>query len=284
LLVKIVLTEQSLFLPQAPDFLEGLRILFFSDMHTLGYRNREKQLKQLMTQGCDLLLCGGDSCYEPTVNFWQSSEQNNNQKSPSGKERSFWQPKVDKALTVWRKLLEGFDCPLGTYVVQGNHDPNIFMRELNQLPVTVLSNECRQLELAGGGRFNLCGINCAGRTQADVVRTLLNVEPGLFTLGVCHYPEKIEALAAGGVDLILCGHTHGGQICLPGGKPLCTHSQTGQKYVAGLERIGASLTYTTRGLGATFAPLRLFCPAEIVRLTLRRGEYERSTNRVVKIV
>lgn len=280
-MVKI--SEITLFLPQVPRLLQGLRILFFSDMHTLGFGTREEKLRQVMAQGCDILLCGGDCCYEPTLKFWKSSEQNDRRRSGSANKSSFWQSKVNVALAVWRRLLEDFNCPLGVYVVQGNHDPNIFMRELDQLPVTVLDNQSRQVELTGGGRFNLCGLNCGSSSRADVAHALLNVQTDLFTLGLCHYPEKVEALAAGGVDLILCGHTHGGQICLPGGRALLTHSQTGQKYIVGLERIGPSVIYITRGLGASFIQRRAFCPAEIVRITLHRGEYESGGTQEVTI-
>ena len=278
------LSEITLFLPQVPQFLQGLRILFFSDMHTRGFGKREKQLKEFMTQPCDMLLCCGDSCFEPTLRFWKSGEQNNRPKSLTDKEHSFWQPKTDKALAVWKKLLEGFDCGLGVYAVQGNHDPQAFIVELTRMPVTVLSNECKQIELPGGGKFNLCGISCASRTQGDVPQALLGIQPGLFTLGICHFPEKAEALALAGVDLILCGHTHGGQICLPTGKALMTHSQIGQKYVSGLTRIGQSVVYTTRGMGATFVPVRLFCPAEVVRITLHQGSYEQSNIKTIKTI
>ena len=179
---------------------------------------------------------------------------------------------TEKAITVWQKFLADFTCPLGVYMVQGNHDSGEFLDEMEKMGVTVLANACQPVKLPHGGRLNLCGIRGLGRRTADIPETLSHMEPDIFTIGLCHYPEMAEALAAGGVDLILTGHTHGGQLCLPGGRSIITHSQTGRRYSKGLEQLGDSYVYTVRGVGTTFIPIRMFCPPEVARITLRRGE------------
>jgi len=254
------LTEIALYLPQLPPFLDSLAIVHFSDLHTRRLGPNERRLARLIQRGCDLATCSGDSCWDNWYGF----------SSP---------PDVAAAVTVFRHLLAAADRPAALFAVQGNHDPKRFMDRLADLGVGVLANETRRIELPGRGPFNLSGIRCARRKNADICRTLLQADPGLFTICICHYPELAEALAAGGVDLILTGHTHGGQICLPGRRPMVTHSRVGRRYSSGLSRIGPAAVYTTRGIGYSIAPVRLFCPPEAVHLTLRRGDPAETTIR-----
>lgn len=163
-------------------------------------------------------------------------------------------------------------CRYGVFAIQGNHDPDEFMDALVELGVKVLANETQQLEVKGG-YLNLCGLRGHGRKTADIPTAVQGLDGESFSIAAIHYPEMAEAVAAAGVDLILAGHTHGGQICLPNGRAVITHSRTGLKYASGLERLGESYVYTCRGIGTTVVPLRIFCRPEIVRITLRRGEH-----------
>jgi uncharacterized protein len=272
----VELTEITLHLPQLPDSLENLCLLHIGDLHARRFGRHEQQLCTVLRQECDLLLCTGDSCHQVRWSNPLYDSKHGRKPMPPG---LYWREWVfpahtAEALDVWKKFLKDVHCPLGVYCVQGNHDPDEFMRDLPAQGVAVLNNEARQITLANGGRFNLAGVQCFGRATADLPRTLLQLEPKLFTIALCHYPEMAEALAGAGVDLILAGHTHGGQICLPNRKPLASHSRTGGKYVMGLERIFESWVYTTRGLGRSTLPLRLFCPPEITRFTLHCGPLE----------
>jgi len=150
------------------------------------------------------------------------------------------------------------------------------MAELPLLGVTVLNNQTRQL-VRGNCLFNILGLRGYGRAAIDIPHALLQTDPLLFTLALSHYPEATESLAAAGVDLILLGHTHGGQLRLPNGRPLTTHTYTGIKYAVGLERINHSYSYTHRGTGYTMFPMRIFCPAEVVRITLHQGDFARTS-------
>lgn len=270
------LTEISLYMPQLPQFLENLRILHFSDMHTRRYGHNEKRLHQLLRQGCDLLTCSGDWCYPAKVYLWDRDRDPSRNHEIRRKRKAAL---MTQALHVCRQLQDDFTCPLGFYSVQGNHDSTKFMKQIAELGATVLNNESQEIELPGRGRFNLCGVRCNGRPSADITATLLKLNGDLFTVGLCHYPEMAEALIAGGVDLVLAGHTHGGQLCLPTGRPILTHSRTGTKYLAGLQRLGNSFIYTTRGVGSTWIRFRICCPAEITRLTLHRGDHDQTTVR-----
>ena len=268
------LTEISLCLPHLPQSLDGLRIVQFSDLHSRKWGPREQVVREIIRQGCDLAVCTGDICWHMGIKsiFFGGTDDRKDSPAIAAQRQARSRALVNAACDVMGRLLDGCRPPLGTWAVQGNHDTDELMAALGQLPMKVLANQTVKIETANSGCFNLCGVCCAQRRAADIPATLVQADPSLFTLCLCHYPEMAEALAAGGVDLILAGHTHGGQICLPNGRPLITHSRTGSKYFRGIERIGQSLIYTTAGVGHSVAPGRLFCPAEVARLTLHQGE------------
>jgi predicted MPP superfamily phosphohydrolase len=87
-----------------------------------------------------------------------------------------------------------------------------------------------------------------------------------FDVFLFHTPDLVEDVSHCGVDLYLCGHTHGGQLCLPGGIPIVTGSLLGRRFARGRVELGATTIYTARGLGfeGLGAPrARLFCRPEI---------------------
>jgi len=276
------LTEISLYLPQLPEYLEGLRILQVGDLHTHGYQRKERSLRKVIEQGGDILAFTGDFCWQGQISNPFSPSQRPYQVGIT-KHGLVLAPKWKQALAVCRRLMESVHFSLGTYAVQGNHDSDDLLSHLQNQGVVPLRNETRQVATKGGETFNICGLNCASRSNLDLPKTVLGIEPDRFTIGMCHYPEMAEPLAQAGVDLILAGHTHGGQICLPNGKPLTTHSQTGRMYASSLARIGRSVIYTTRGLSAVL-PIRINCPPEIARLTLRRGKPESTRSHIINMV
>jgi uncharacterized protein len=88
--------------------------------------------------------------------------------------------------------------------------------------------------------------------RADEVKLLL-----------VHSPEIIPEAARAGVDYYLCGHTHGGQMCLPGSVPLLTNASCARKYVGGVWQHENMAGYTSRGTGSSCLPVRFCCPPEI---------------------
>jgi len=272
------LTELSLYFPQLPQALENIRILHISDLHTRGFRSKEQKIRQVIRQGFDMLVCTGDSCYQLCLGEPFRESGHRQTPAPIGVSRYGLVGPVhtDTALAVFRRLLADITFPLGAFAVQGNHDSNEFMAGLPELGVTVLNNQTRQIGL-GDCQFNIMGLRGYGRSAIDIPQALLQMDPLLFTIALSHYPEATESLAAAGVDLVLLGHTHGGQLRLPGGRPLTTHTYTGIKYAVGLERIINSYSYTHRGTGYTMFPMRIFCPAEIVRFTLHQGDFANTT-------
>ena len=94
--------------------------------------------------------------------------------------------------------------------------------------------------------------------------------------GVClprivlaHYPDLITSSAAMRPDLYLAGHTHGGQICLPGGRAILTHDHLPRHLCKGAHELGdGTCLVVNRGLGFATIPLRMFCPAEVIEIVL----------------
>jgi predicted MPP superfamily phosphohydrolase len=91
-----------------------------------------------------------------------------------------------------------------------------------------------------------------------------------FAILLSHTPEVFRQAAHAGFDLMLSGHTHGGQICLPGGFPVTRGGRVPRRVVGGAWRHHAMCGYTSTGAGVSVVPLRLNCPPEITLHTLRR--------------
>jgi hypothetical protein len=105
----------------------------------------------------------------------------------------------------------------------------------------------------------------------DLPAALAGVPDDAFKLLLAHSPDILPAAARHRVDLVLAGHTHGGQIRLPWLGPLVTRTRISRRYAWGLTTCGDTLCHTTSGAGCSFPPVRLDCPQEIVLLELVRG-------------
>ena len=94
-----------------------------------------------------------------------------------------------------------------------------------------------------------------------------------FRLALVHSPEYAAEAATAGCALYLCGHTHGGQICLPGGRPIFTQLVRNREFARGLWRCGRMVGYTSSGAGLAAAlPVRVNAPGEVTVFTLRSGQ------------
>lgn len=159
-------------------------------------------------------------------------------------------------------------APDGVFVVLGNHDQSDAVHlaaAISRRGSTVLANEWRIVERAGA-RLVVAGIDDRYTGKADLERTLEGRPPGAPTLLLSHYPDFFEEAARRGVDLVLSGHTHGGQLGFSDRLNLATLS--GQR-PRGLVRSGRTTLYVSAGLGTTGPPIRLGIPPEIAVLVLR---------------
>ena len=152
----------------------------------------------------------------------------------------------------------------------GNHDhwndADIVEGGLKEAGVNVLRNAATPLERAGS-RIWIAGIDDAFVGHADLHAALRGVPPSEATILLAHEPDYADHVLPFPVDLQLSGHSHGGQVRIPGmGAPILP--TMGRKYSMGLYQVGPLQIYTNAGLGVVNPPVRFLCPPEVTFLTL----------------
>lgn len=166
-------------------------------------------------------------------------------------------------------MLEDFQPRDGRVAVLGNHDPADMAEALERLDFAVLINDSMTVR-RGREKLVLTGLDDVHRFFTPAARAALDEAPPGFRIALVHSAEMADFAAAEGHALYLCGHTHGGQFCLPGGRPIVTHLRRCRFGARGEWRLGRMVGYTSAGLGVSGAPLRYNCPGEMAVITLRR--------------
>ncbi len=157
----------------------------------------------------------------------------------------------------------------GIYGILGNHDTVDMVEPFERLGVTMLANQTATLE-RDGASLHLVGIDDVHYYYTDQAAVALRAAPAGFKIALIHSPELVREAEAAGISLYLAGHTHGGQICLPGGWPIIAHMAAPRRYARGLWRSGAMLGYTSTGAGTSGIPVRFNSRGEAALITLRR--------------
>jgi predicted MPP superfamily phosphohydrolase len=238
-------------IPGLPPGLSGLRIGFLTDIHhdrgrPLALLARAVAL--LRDAAPDLILLGGDYVV--------------------GRSRGF---------APCARLLGELRAPLGVFGILGNHDhwgdPAELVRELEAAGITMLRNDARQLAVPGDEPLWLVGLDTAFRDRADPDAAFADVPGAARRILLLHEPDAADDLARRGLraDLLLAGHTHGGQVALPWLGPLVL-PPLGRRYVRGWHDTLVGPLYVSRGLGALPPFARLNAPPEVTLLTLAPGE------------
>jgi predicted MPP superfamily phosphohydrolase len=171
-------------------------------------------------------------------------------------------------------LLSQLRPRLGIFSILGNHDldsdaPRI-TATLQAHGMPVLRNRSIPLE-QGGSRIWLCGMDSVMEHRQDINQALRGVPSQELVILLVHEPDFADRAALHPVDLQLSGHSHGGQVWVPGlGAPWLP--RLARKYPRGLHRIGPLTLYTNMGLGTIRLPIRLNCPPEVTLFTLRAAD------------
>jgi predicted MPP superfamily phosphohydrolase len=251
---KLSLTYLDIETNQLPYDASPIRILHISDLHIERLTLREEKLLQLMQQAQpDLILITGD--------YLNLSYTND--------------PEAHAQL---RRLLQQITAPYGVFATLGS--PLVDIREVvtplfDGLTIRLMVNECAEVKLSEDRRVTLLGLDCSHhlptdrRRLADLVTASPDSVPKIL---LYHAPDLMEEASQQEVELYLCGHTHGGQVRLPGYGAILTSSQLGKRYEMGLYRSGRTHMYVSRGVGleGLSAPrVRFLAPPEITLITMR---------------
>lgn len=162
-------------------------------------------------------------------------------------------------------------APLGTYAVLGNHDwwtDAATVREaLRRGGIHVLSNEAVSISLRGE-RLWILGVEDLWSPWCSLVRACYAARGEEPKILLSHNPDLVGLAAQWGVDVVLSGHTHGGQVCLPGLGPLLLPIRSGKALASGTHRVGSTWIHVSKGVGLVFPPVRLHCPPDVSVVTL----------------
>ena len=245
-----VIDDRILNFPNLPTELEGLRIAHLTDSHIDRPKHPISRFANLLSnRRLDLLLMTGDYMDRP------------------GNE--------EDTLNQMKKLLSSVRPKFGTFAVFGNHDSDKGRELLQQLDADWLFDEPRDIE---GLPLQLIGIDGRREQRPDSLNVALNIPPrgdsNVFRIAMCHFPDWLHCSSDMSIDLLLSGHTHGGQMRLPGGQAIINHSDLPLRMSSGVLRRGKQLCAISRGVGEAAGPLlnfRLLCPRQLPIYTLHRG-------------
>jgi predicted MPP superfamily phosphohydrolase len=233
--------------PGVAASLHGLRFVHLSDLHLRGSWSRayDALVGRLEAAKPDLILVTGDFI------------DNKHDHRPG--------------LATLKRLMPRLRSRLGTFGIMGNHDVDLLEPYLREMGVHLLEGRRAVLEAPGQAKIELIGLPGLARHDLDAhfIADQPPKEPGALRIVLSHYPDHFRRTRPLAADIYLTGHTHGGQICLPGGWPIITHDHSKRRYCRGIHRREGSWYVVSRGFGfASFLPVRLFCPAEVAEITI----------------
>ena len=241
---RVQLRHHHVRLPGVPPAFDGYRILHISDMHVDMNPGAMRRLIELVAGlSYDLCVLTGDY-----------------------RGRTFGPFEATLAgLAEVRTHLRG-----PVYGVLGNHDTIRMVPGLEAMGIRMLLNEAVTIE-RGTERIHLAGIDDAHYFRVDnIEKAAAGIPQTEFSILLSHTPEIYRQAAHADFDLLLSGHTHGGQICLPGSIPVTLDSVLPRRLGSGPWSYHAMVGYTSVGAGSSIVPVRLNCPPEITLHHLER--------------
>jgi len=242
---NVVLRENVVVAPRLPAAFEGFTILHLTDLHAdLNPGAMARVVELVRGLRYDLAVLTGDY---------------------RGRTFGPFEPTLEGLALVRQALKEP------VYGVLGNHDSVRMVPAMEEMGIRMLLNEATAIE-RDGERLHLAGIDDAHYFRVDnIEKAAMGLPHDEFSILLSHTPEIYRQAAHAGFDLLLAGHTHGGQICLPGSIPITLDSKLPRRLGAGAWRWHRMAGYTSVGCGSSIIAARLNCPPEI---TLHRLERE----------
>jgi predicted MPP superfamily phosphohydrolase len=234
---KVALRHNRIALPQLPEVFDGFTILQLSDLHVeMSEAAIGRMIELLYELRYDICVLTGDyraKTFGPYA----------------------------AALAGVARVRAAIKGPV--FGVMGNHDTICMLPGLEQMGVRMLLNESEAIE-RGEARIHLAGIDDAHFYRMDnIEKAASGIPSDGFSILISHTPEIYRQAAHADFNLLLAGHTHGGQICLPGGVPITLDSVLPRSMGAGAWKHADMIGYTSVGAGSSVVPVRFNCPPEI---------------------
>ena len=249
----------EMYAPRLPLAFDGYVIYQVSDLHMRQMGRRERTLEKMLSRmpPADLVAVTGDMVHTPA------------------------------GIEPFLQLARSFQARDGAYAIFGNSEhkngvrPYALSQTLAANGIPPLMNR-HVLLTRGDSQIALAGVDDPVNEMDRLGDALEGIPADLFTLLLMHSPDGVAEAAVRGVDVVLSGHTHGGQIRLPWYGALYTHSHLGKRMSDGYYsrdrlrkaigiRPGRTQLYVTRGLGVSGLALRFLTRPELTVITLRRG-------------
>lgn len=269
------LTEAELSIKNLPVCFDGYRLVQLTDLHFGGLTDREHiatAVKIAKDTKPDIVLLTGDFVQVGATGLRQRFATKLNPKVFRWPE---YRRQVRSYAQELRSLLRPLQAPDGMLAVFGNHEYHEGIGTIRrQLPreIVWLRNSTHCVARSGGalifagtddvklGQPDLAACTSFPRLLVPTSNILLSHNPDIVL------DPKNSLISS--FELMLSGHTHGGQICLPGGRSLITRTKQ-KEHVSGLSYFGNTAVYVNRGVGYGGLPIRTFCRPEVLAITLR---------------
>ena len=224
------------------DF-NGVKIVHLTDFHSFGFNEKEKRVIEIVNEiNPNFVFITGDFVDTKTKDF-------------------------DSCARFWKELSKQYDGRI--FGVLGNHDLNSLEKSLEENDIVILNNENRKI-FQGDGSAYLIGVNDPDTHRDNLGKAMLGAEENIPKILLAHSPDIIDDIGDKKIDLILVGHTHGGQVKIPFITPFWVPTEYHGKFASGLFEIDNTYMYVNKGIGMTALQMRFNCPPEIAVIELKK--------------
>jgi len=229
---------------QIPPQFDGKKIVFVSDIHYGPYFDKmrvDNLVKRVNDIHPDLILLGGDYV---------------------DREREYITPVFES--------LSQLKAPYGVYAVLGNNDPQyLTLKAIPASGISYIGNKGKWIKEDSAG-IRLGGVGDYNNGNQIQRATTATAKPEDFVILISHNPDYFPEVDKSKVDLVLSGHTHGGQVSFFGLYAPIVHSRYGNKYRTGIIKEGNTTMIVSNGIGTVILPVRFFTPPQIYVIELKR--------------
>ncbi len=245
----IKVEKLSLKIKDLPPSFQNLKILHFSDLHFKKFGQKEKKVLEILNQlNPDFIFISGDIVDWETNNF-------------------------DSCQKFLRELAKNYQGRI--FGVYGNHDHKnrkfaLLGTILKENKIKILNNESRKIE-RNGDFIYLIGVDDPHLGYDNIEKAMEEVENNSPKILLAHSPEIFRKVKEKNIDLVLTGHTHGGQINIPLFSDLVLPLKYDKKYKSGLFKENSTYLYVNRGIGETLLPIRINAFPEVTLITLLKN-------------